>query len=58
MGCNPTCQILPAPEKKSSTTDTQPFPAAKTVWTYRAIYRAGDAQTGGWSAPISIAVGG
>ncbi len=39
-------------------TDTQPFPAAKTVWTYRAIYRVGDAQTGSWSAPVSIAVGG
>jgi len=39
-------------------TDTQPFPTAKTVWTYRAIYRQGDGQVGVWSAPVSLAVGG
>jgi hypothetical protein len=39
-------------------TDTQPFPAAKTVWTYRAIYRVGDQQAGVWSQPVSINVGG
>ena len=39
-------------------TDTQPFPAAKTVWTYRAIYRKDDSQIGVWSAPVSIPVGG
>jgi len=37
-------------------TDTQPFPTAKTVWTYRAIYRVGDAQAGVWSQPVSLAV--
>jgi hypothetical protein len=37
-------------------TDTQPFPAAKTVWTYRAIYRVNDGQVGVWSVPVSIAV--
>jgi hypothetical protein len=37
-------------------TDTQPFPAAKTVWTYRAIYQVDDARVGVWSQPVSIAV--
>jgi hypothetical protein len=37
-------------------TDTQPFPAAKTVWTYRAIYLANDARVGVWSQSVSIAV--
>jgi hypothetical protein len=36
-------------------TDTQPFPAAHTVWTYRAIYRVGDAQVGLWSQTVSVA---
>ena len=39
-------------------TDTQPFPAAPTKWTYRAIYRVGDAQVGVWSLPVSVTVGG
>ena len=39
-------------------TDTQPFPATKTVWTYKAIYRADDAQVGQWSQVVSVAVGG
>ena len=34
----------------------QPTTAAK--WTYRAIYRVGDARVGQWSAPVSIAVAG
>ena len=37
-------------------TDTQPFPAAKTVWTYRAIYQLNDARVGVWSQSVSIAV--
>jgi hypothetical protein len=37
-------------------TDTQPFPTARTVWTYRAIYRVGDGQVGLWSQPVSLAV--
>lgn len=37
-------------------TDTQPFPAAKTVWTYRAIYQVNDARVGIWSQPVSLAV--
>jgi hypothetical protein len=37
--------------------DTQPFPDAKTVWTYKAIYRAGDAQVGQWSQTVSVSVG-
>ena len=38
--------------------DTQPFPATPTKWTYKAIYRVGDAQVGQWSNPVSITVGG
>ncbi len=37
-------------------TDTQPFPAARTVWTYRAIYQVNDARVGVWSQPVSVAV--
>ena len=36
--------------------DTEPFPAAPTKWTYRAIYRIGDANVGIWSKPVSITV--
>lgn len=39
-------------------TDPQPFPAAKTIWSYKAIYRTGDNQTGQWSQPVSVTVGG
>lgn len=38
-------------------TDTQAFPTALTKWTYKAIYRIGDSQSGNWSMPVSIAVG-
>jgi hypothetical protein len=38
--------------------DTQPFPATKTVWSYKAIFRADDAQVGQWSKVVSGAVGG
>ena len=38
--------------------DTQPFPAAKTIWTYKAIYRADDRQVGRWSASVNVTVGG
>jgi hypothetical protein len=37
-------------------TDTQAFPAAPATWTYRAIYRVGDAQVGVWSNPVSVTV--
>lgn len=37
--------------------DTQAFPAAPAKWTYKAIYRVGDAQVGQWSNPVSIMVG-
>jgi len=37
-------------------TDPQPFPAAHTVWTYRAIYQVDDARVGVWSQDVSIAV--
>ena len=36
--------------------DTEPFPAAPTRWTYRAIYRISDANVGIWSKPVSITV--
>ena len=39
-------------------TDTQTFPVTRTIWTYKAIYRADDAQVGIWSAPVSVVVGG
>jgi hypothetical protein len=39
-------------------TDTEPFPAAPTKWTYRAIYRVGDQRVGQWSKSVSITVGG
>lgn len=38
--------------------DTQPFPAVKTIWTYKAIYRVGDSQIGQWSPTVSVTVGG
>ena len=38
--------------------DTQTFPAAKTIWTYKAIYRANDRQVGLWSNAVSVTVGG
>ena len=37
-------------------TDTQPFPATPATWTYRAIYRVGDAQVGVWSQTASVTV--
>jgi len=37
-------------------TDTQAFPATPAIWTYRAIYRVGDAQVGVWSLPVSVTV--
>lgn len=38
-------------------TDTLAFPAVPAKWTYRAIYRVGDARVGQWSAPVSVMVG-
>jgi hypothetical protein len=38
-------------------TDTNPFPATPTKWTYRAIYIVGDVQVGLWSNPVSVTVG-
>jgi hypothetical protein len=39
-------------------TDTTPFPAALTKWTYRGIYHANDQRVGLWSAEVSVIVGG
>ena len=36
--------------------DTQAFPAAKAIWTYKAIYRVDDKQVGLWSLPVSVTV--
>ena len=38
--------------------DTQDLPAAAAKWTYKAIWRDGDARIGQWSNPVSITVGG
>ena len=38
--------------------DEHPHPAVLTKWTYKAIYRAKDRQTGQWSNPVSVIVGG
>ena len=37
--------------------DTSAFPAAPGKWTYKAIYRVGDAPVGLWSNPVSVMVG-
>jgi hypothetical protein len=39
-------------------TDTHEFPTTKTVWTYKAIYHAGDGRVGVWSQTVSVTVGG
>jgi hypothetical protein len=39
-------------------TDTTPFPATPSKWTYRAINRVGDSRLGQWSNPVSVTVGG
>ncbi|MEI6198076.1 MAG: hypothetical protein WCS42_27485 [Verrucomicrobiota bacterium] len=38
--------------------DTQPLPAAPAKWSYKAVFRVGDAHAGNWSAPVSLNVGG
>lgn len=50
--------VLLALDTTPDYTDTQPFPAAKTVWSYRAIYRVDAKQVGLWSQPVSVTVGG
>jgi hypothetical protein len=49
--------VLLAYDTTPNYTDTQPFPATPTKWTYRAIYRVGDQQVGLWSLPVSVMVG-
>jgi hypothetical protein len=48
--------VLLAMDTTPGYTDTQPFPAARTVWTYRGIYLVADARVGLWSQNVSIAV--
>lgn len=50
--------ILLAEDTTPGYTDTAPFPATPTKWTYRAIYRVADARVGQWSNPVSVTVGG
>jgi hypothetical protein len=38
--------------------DTAPMPANAAIWTYKGIYRVGDARVGQWSDPVSINVAG
>ena len=38
--------------------DTAPLPAARAVWTYRAIYQVANQPTGQWSNPVAVAVVG
>jgi hypothetical protein len=38
--------------------DKHPFPAERTLWSYKAVYRANDARVGQWSQTVSVAVGG
>ena len=38
-------------------TDTQPLPAVPAKWTYKAVFRQGDASVGNWSAPVALTVG-
>jgi hypothetical protein len=47
---------VPVMDTTPGYTDTQPFPAAKTVWTYRGIYLLNDGRVGVWSQNVSIAV--
>jgi hypothetical protein len=49
--------VLLAYDTTPGYTDTQPFPAVKTIWTYRAIYHVGEAQVGVWSNAVSLPVG-
>ena len=35
-----------------------PLPATRTVWSYKATYRANDSEVGQWSQTVSVAVGG
>ena len=37
-------------------TDTTPFPTAKAVWTYKAVFIVDDAPVGQWSQPVSVTV--
>ena len=39
-------------------TDTEPFPTAKAIWTYKAVFFVDDAPVGQWSQPVSVTVGG
>ena len=38
--------------------DKHPFPATRTAWSYKAVYRANDSEVGRWSPTVSVAVGG
>jgi hypothetical protein len=51
-------EVLLAQDTTPNYTDTAPFPATPTKWTYRGIFRVGDSPVGEWSKPVSVTVGG
>jgi hypothetical protein len=51
-------EVFLAQDTTPGYTDTTPFPATPTKWTYRAIYRVGDSRVGQWSKPVTVTVGG
>jgi hypothetical protein len=51
-------EVLLAQNTTPNYTDTAPFPATPTKWTYRGIFRVGDSRVGQWSKPVSVTVGG
>ena len=50
--------VLLAMDTTPGNTDSHPFPAKPAIWTYKAIYHAGDSRVGNWSNPVSVTVGG
>ena len=48
--------VMLADDTTPNYTDTQPFPATATKWTYRAIYHANDQRVGVWSQSVSVMV--
>jgi hypothetical protein len=39
-------------------TDTETYPTAKAIWTYKAVFFVDDRSVGQWSQPVSVTVGG
>jgi hypothetical protein len=49
--------VLLAIDTTPNYTDTAPFPATRTSWSCRVIYRVDAAQVGQWSRTVSVTVG-